>query len=133
MAGPGDHGRKSDRQTGRGGRHAAAAQPGIGALEPGGSGDQLDPRPGSRSAAVLTEARRLLEITACSVWLVDPDTGELVCRQATDPHGNTLRGWRLAPGEGLAGWTVRSGQSVIVADAKLDEAPLRRGRSPRPA
>jgi K+-sensing histidine kinase KdpD len=72
-------------------------------------------------AAVLTEVPRLLEVTACSIWLVDPDTEELVCRQATDPAGEILRGWRLAPGEGLAGWTARAGQSQIVADAKLDE------------
>lgn len=66
--------------------------------------------------AVLEEVRRLLNVVACSVWLIDPLTDELVCRQVTDPHSDLVRGWRLAPGQGLAGWAVRHGQSRIVDD-----------------
>jgi signal transduction histidine kinase len=40
----------------------------------------------------------------------------LVCRQAVGPHGETVRGWRLVQGEGLAGWVVSTDQSLIVAD-----------------
>jgi two-component sensor histidine kinase len=32
-----------------------------------------------------------------------------------------VRGWRLAPGEGLVGWVARSGESLIVPDARADE------------
>jgi PAS domain S-box-containing protein len=70
---------------------------------------------------ILEEVRRLLDVTACSVWLTDSETEELVCRQATGPQNEIVRGWRLAPGEGLVGWVARSGESLIVPDARADE------------
>jgi len=70
---------------------------------------------------VLDEVRRMLDVVACSVWLLDPETDELVCRQATGPQSEIVRGWRLSPGEGLAGWVARSGESLIVPDAWTDE------------
>jgi len=70
---------------------------------------------------VLEEVRRLLGVVASSVWLIDPATDELVCRQATGPRSETVLGWRLAPGEGLAGRVARSGKSLIVPDAWADE------------
>jgi PAS domain S-box-containing protein len=70
---------------------------------------------------VLEETRHLLSVTACSVWLVEQGTGDLVCRQATGQKGEVVHGWRLSPGEGIAGWVAASGQSLIVPDASLDE------------
>jgi PAS domain S-box-containing protein len=70
---------------------------------------------------ILEEVRRLLDVTACSVWLIDSETEELVCRQATGPQNEIVRGWRLAPGEGLVGWVARSGENLIVPDARADE------------
>jgi len=70
---------------------------------------------------VLEEIQRLLDVIGCSVWLIEPETDELVCRQAIGPQGEIVRGWRLAPGEGLAGWVARSGESLIVPDAQADE------------
>jgi signal transduction histidine kinase/DNA-binding response OmpR family regulator len=72
-------------------------------------------------ATVLEEVRHLLDALLCSVWLIDPETDELVCRQATGPQREIIRGWRLAPGEGLAGWVARNGKSLVVADAWADE------------
>lgn len=71
--------------------------------------------------AVLEEVRRLLKATAGSVWLVDPLTHELVCRHATGPRNEIVRGWRLAHGEGIAGWVARTGQSLLVPDTRTDE------------
>jgi PAS domain S-box-containing protein len=70
---------------------------------------------------VLEEVRHLLGVVATSVWLIDPATNELICRQATGPQNEIVRGWRLASGEGLAGWVARSGESLIVPDIKADE------------
>jgi GAF domain-containing protein len=70
---------------------------------------------------VLEEVRRLLDVVACSVWLTDLETDELVCQQATGPQSEIVRGWRLAPGQGLAGWVARSGESLIVPDIRADE------------
>jgi two-component sensor histidine kinase len=69
---------------------------------------------------VLEEMRRLLQVVACSIWLVDPQTDELVCRQVTNPQSELMHGWRLAPGQGLAGWVVQNGRSLVVPDATQD-------------
>jgi PAS domain S-box-containing protein len=72
-------------------------------------------------ATILQEVRHLLGVAASSAWLFDPETGELVCRQATGPNREIVRGWRLEPGRGIAGWVARAGQSLIVPDAQADE------------
>jgi PAS domain S-box-containing protein len=72
-------------------------------------------------ASVLEEMRRLLGAVACSIWLIDEETDELVCREATDPRSEIIRGWRLTHGQGIADWVVRHGESLIVPDARKDE------------
>jgi signal transduction histidine kinase len=71
-------------------------------------------------AIVLEGVRRLLNVAACSVWLTDPATGELVCRQVADPQDQIMRGWRLAPGQGIAGRVAHHGESRIVPDTRAD-------------
>ena len=56
---------------------------------------------------ILEGVRQCLHVAACSIWLIDLETDELVCRQAVGPQSDIVRGWRLAPGEGLAGWVGR--------------------------
>jgi PAS domain S-box-containing protein len=75
--------------------------------------------------SVLEEVRSLLGASACSVWLIDRQTDELVCRQAAGSASHAVRDWRLQPGQGIAGWVARSGQSLIVADARTDERHFR--------
>lgn len=70
---------------------------------------------------ILREINHLLQITSCSVWLLSPKTGELLCQQITGPRSEHIKGWRLAPGEGVAGWVVQNRQSVILGDARNDE------------
>jgi PAS domain S-box-containing protein len=70
---------------------------------------------------VLEEVRRLMGILASSVWLIDPTAGNLVCRQATGPASEMVRGWHLPPGEGLVGWVAQHRQSLIVSDTADDE------------
>ncbi|MCP4663517.1 MAG: GAF domain-containing protein [bacterium] len=70
---------------------------------------------------VLEEVRRLLEVNTCSVWLLNPETGELVCKQSTGPKSEIVRGWRLAPGQGLAGWAAEHGEILYAPDTRLDE------------
>jgi PAS domain S-box-containing protein len=69
---------------------------------------------------VLNEMRYLLGTETCSAWLVDPNTDELVCWQAVGPIRELMLGWRLPEGEGLAGWVVDTGQSLLVSDAQAD-------------
>ncbi|MCB8968495.1 MAG: PAS domain S-box protein [Ardenticatenaceae bacterium] len=70
---------------------------------------------------ILEEIRHLLNVTACSVWLLDKDTGDLVCRQVTEPMDNVIRGWRLRPGQGIAGQSLLHRKSIIVPDAFQEE------------
>jgi PAS domain S-box-containing protein len=71
-------------------------------------------------SAILEEIRGLFGVAACSAWLVDRATGEVVCRQATGERSEQVRGWRLAPGQGIAGWVARTGESQIVPDTHAD-------------
>lgn len=70
---------------------------------------------------ILETVRILLSADACSVWLTDPATGDLICRQSTGPQSENVRGWRLANGEGLVGWVAHHGKSLVVPDSLADE------------
>ncbi|MCP4540841.1 MAG: GAF domain-containing protein [Chloroflexi bacterium] len=70
---------------------------------------------------VLEEVRQLLDVSACSIWLVDAEMDNLVCQQATGSQGERVRGHQLSPGEGLAGWVVQNSESLLVSDAQTDE------------
>ncbi len=54
---------------------------------------------------------------SASVFLAEPN-GELVCRACCGPVD--VRGLRLAPGQGIVGRAVASGQCQIVRDARTD-------------
>ncbi len=70
--------------------------------------------------AVLEAMHYLLEITGASLWLRDPQNGELVCRQAIGARGPKIIGWRLAHGQGLTGWVAQTGETLITADIYTD-------------
>jgi K+-sensing histidine kinase KdpD/CheY-like chemotaxis protein len=70
---------------------------------------------------VLEGARHLLDVVACSVWLVDRERNGLVCRQASGPGSDVVRDWQLDLDQGLAGWVARTGESLIVSDTRRDE------------
>lgn len=74
---------------------------------------------------ILEEVRRLLEVTACSIWLLDSETGDIVCQHAIGPYRDTVRGWRLTPGQGIVGWVASTGRSLIVSDAWKDDRHFR--------
>jgi two-component system NtrC family sensor kinase len=76
-------------------------------------------------STTLDRACDLMEVFACSVWLIDPETGDLVCRCATGPHTSVVEGWRVAPGEGVVGWVAQSGESLVVADMQAEERHFR--------
>jgi PAS domain S-box-containing protein len=75
--------------------------------------------------SVLEETRRLLDVTGTSIWLLDPQTEDLVCWQSTGEGGEVVLGWRLQMGEGLVGWVARSGQTLVVPDSLADERHFR--------
>lgn len=70
---------------------------------------------------LLKEMRDVLGVETCSVWLVNPEMDELICRQAIDPQGDVLRRGCLPLGRELADWVAHHGQSLITPDARIDE------------
>ena len=74
---------------------------------------------------VLEELRGALGITASSIWLLDAETNELVCRQATGLHSDKVQNWRVPLGIGLIGWAAAHDQSLLIADAQQDERHYR--------
>jgi PAS domain S-box-containing protein len=70
---------------------------------------------------ILEEVRNLLGAFASSIWLIDPETGDLVCQQATGPKSELVSGWRLRQGQGVVGWVVLTGESLIVLDTRSDQ------------
>ena len=76
-------------------------------------------------ARILETLRQHLNVTASSVWLTDEKTDELVCYYATEPSKKVVLGWRLAPGQGIAGWVARTGQSLIVPEVRRDPRHFR--------
>jgi len=73
----------------------------------------------------LGEIQRLLDAFSISFWLITPETGELVCIHVKGPGSDHLIHWRLAPGQGITGWVVEHGESVLVPDTWTDERHLR--------
>ena len=69
---------------------------------------------------VLDEVQRQMGV-AGAFWLIDPQQDELVCRQASGPFSDTVRGWRMPADQGLVGWVVQHGKSLNVRDALRDE------------
>ncbi len=69
---------------------------------------------------VLEEVRHLLGVIACSVWLLDEETSDLVCQRSVGPKSELVRGWRLPAGTGLGYAAVSSGQIVNVPDVQAD-------------
>lgn len=70
---------------------------------------------------ILSRVQQILGVMACSVWLVDSDTKNLVCQQATGSRREEILGWKLQLGQGIAGWVAETGESVIVNDTHENE------------
>ena len=71
-------------------------------------------------STILEAIRKLFGVVGSSIWLIDVETGEVVCRQAAGFQRNVVKGWRLSPGEGIAGWVSSYGRSVILPDTRED-------------
>ncbi len=69
---------------------------------------------------VLEELRSLIDVIGSTIWLVESENENLVCRQAAGICADVLNGWRLEPGQGLAGWVAHHGESLNVHDTRID-------------
>lgn len=71
-------------------------------------------------STILEAIRNLFGVVGSSIWLIDPDSGEVVCRQAAGFQRNIVKGWRLSPGKGVAGWVSSRGESLVLPDTRED-------------
>ncbi len=69
----------------------------------------------------LRSAMRLLRARAGTIFARDAETGELVFRVVTGRARSRLRGMRVAPGRGIAGWVARHGRPLLVRDVRADK------------
>ena len=71
-------------------------------------------------STILEAIRNVFGVVGCSIWLKEKPTGAVVCRQAAGFQSNIVKGWRLQPGEGIAGWVIAFGKSGILPDTRED-------------
>ncbi len=72
-------------------------------------------------STILEAIRNLFGVVGSSIWLKDRQTGEVTCRQAVGFQHDVVKGWRLAPGEGVAGWVSSHGKTLILPDTRKDD------------
>jgi len=67
---------------------------------------------------IMKVAKKVMDADACSLLLVDEDTGELVFQIALSAVGEKLKTMtRLKIGEGIAGTVAETGEPIIIEDA----------------
>ena len=71
--------------------------------------------------SIIHAAKIITDSEACSVFLIDDVTNELILSIPTGPAGDEISGERFPMGEGIAGWVAEKGESQIVNDVTLDE------------
>lgn len=69
---------------------------------------------------LLAAALAVVGASDGSLLLRDEDTGELVFVVVHGEARDRLRGYRLSPGEGIAGWVVEHRRPAVVQDVRND-------------
>ncbi|MEU2024080.1 GAF domain-containing protein [Streptomyces sp. NPDC016469] len=68
--------------------------------------------------SVVEVARHAFGAAASSIFLIDPETGDLVFEAVAGEGDGQLVGTRFPAGTGIAGWVAASGQSMLVDDLR---------------
>ena len=69
---------------------------------------------------IMHQVEEAMEVEACSLLLLDEETGELVFEAASGIGADQLIGVRLKPGQGIAGWVAREAKPALVNDVRND-------------
>jgi diguanylate cyclase (GGDEF)-like protein len=69
---------------------------------------------------VMERVKEMMKVEAGSLLLLDEATGELVFEVALGPLSAQLKGMRLRPHQGIAGWVFQHGESTLIADVISD-------------
>ncbi|MGI5286213.1 GAF domain-containing protein [Nonomuraea polychroma] len=66
--------------------------------------------------SIVEVARHMFGAAAASIFLVDPDTGDLVFEAVSGAGEKKLVGSHFPAGTGIAGWVAASGQPMVADD-----------------
>ncbi|MDH7499998.1 MAG: response regulator, partial [candidate division NC10 bacterium] len=69
---------------------------------------------------VMERVKEMMKVEAGSLLLFDETTQELVFEVALGPSAAQLKGMRLAPSQGIAGWVFQHGQPLLIPDVASD-------------
>ena len=69
---------------------------------------------------VMENVTRILKVEACSLLLVDQETGELAFAVTLEGDAARYSSFRLKPGQGIAGWVAQQGESLLIPDVHED-------------
>lgn len=71
--------------------------------------------------SIIHAAKIITDSEACSVFLIDDVSNELILSIPTGPAGESISGKRFPMNEGIAGWVAENAQSQIVNDVGSDD------------
>jgi sigma-B regulation protein RsbU (phosphoserine phosphatase) len=72
--------------------------------------------------AILDVSRRVISAEAASLFLVNPETGNLEMAMASHADGQFTQKVIVVPrGKGIAGWVFEHGESLLIPDAYADD------------
>lgn len=71
--------------------------------------------------SIIHAAKIITDSEACSVFLIDDVTNELILSIPTGPAGEFVSGKRFPMGEGISGWVAEHAESQIVNDVSMDD------------
>jgi diguanylate cyclase (GGDEF)-like protein len=74
---------------------------------------------------IINKARAMIRCQAWSLFLVDPDTQDLVFEMVGGPKARRLKGLHIRSGHGIVGWVAAHGKPVIVTDVRRDRRFMR--------
>ncbi|WP_049570320.1 GAF domain-containing protein [Nonomuraea sp. SBT364] len=89
------------------------------------SPDDIDGTERRLLQSVVEVARHMFGAAASSIFLVEPETGDLIFEAVSGEGEKELVGSRFPAGTGIAGWVAASGQPMV-ADDVAEVAPFAR-------
>jgi len=69
---------------------------------------------------IFDKAKTMVRCEAWSLFLIDATTHELVFTMVGGPQSRRLKGRRIQPGQGIAGWVAQNGTAAMVANTTRD-------------
>ena len=74
---------------------------------------------------ILEEVNTAIEAEAQSLWLLNNETGLIVCTYATGPGGEAIKKVNVPMGLGIVGSSVAQQIAIVIADAQNDQRVFR--------